>query len=236
MTEYDIQLQISSDAGDALSPSMPNWKSISEKVTSSPTFGKDDVFNIAHTTTKHRLEAARMYLSILRAGYTVEAIPSINFLIRSMADNIFFSLASALDSLSFEINQMYGFNIMLKKVQIDHHRQQGKEKNCVRCSLDAIGNDKLATYLNNELPREPIPPDHWYKTFSEYRHQVTHRLLYLIHVTAQGRYLPDDPFQTDPVVRPYYTRNLEVKDYCESCIQRVLSIVEKTYSYLVPKI
>ena len=114
-----------------------------------------------------------MYLSILKAGYQVQPIHSVNFMIRSMADNIFFSLASALEALSFEINQVYGFGIQVEKVQIDHRRrQQTNEKDCVRCKLDNIRNDNLAKFLNNELPRDPIPPSNWYGTFSKYRHQV----------------------------------------------------------------
>jgi hypothetical protein len=107
MTEYDIEIQISADAGDALTSSMPNWKNVREKITKSPKFSTDNILNIAHTTTKDRLEAAKMYLSILKAGYKAQPILSVSFIIRSMADNIFFSLASALDALSFEINQVY---------------------------------------------------------------------------------------------------------------------------------
>jgi hypothetical protein len=84
MTEYDIQIKISSDAGNALTSSMPNWKSITEKVTSSPKFNKDGTFNIAHTTTKHRLEAARMYLSILKAGYQVDPIRNYSCFLSSL--------------------------------------------------------------------------------------------------------------------------------------------------------
>lgn len=249
MTEYDIDILLSSDAGNALTSSMPNWTDVREKVTKSPRFGKDDIINIAHATTKHRLEAARMYLSILKGGYQVKPISSVNFMIRSMADNIFFSLSSALEALSFEINQVYGFNIKVEKIQIDHHRlNQKNEGDCIRCKLDAIDNDNLAAFLNSKLPREPFPPGHWYETFSKYRHQVIHRLLYLIHLTTEGRYLPDDPSNTDPIARPYYdpvkhtivipnyTKNREMKNYCEDCLTRVLSIIEKAYSYIEPKI
>lgn len=246
---YNIEIHLSADAGDALTASMPNWKTVRDKAIISPRFGKDDIINIAHATTKHRLEAARMYLSILKAGYQAKPIHSVSFMIRSMADNIFFSLSSALDALSFEINQVYEFSIKVEKVQIDHHRRfQKNEGDCVRCKLDGIGNDNLAAFLNSELPIAPIPQNHWYGTFSKYRHQVIHRLLYLIHLTTEGRYLPDDPSVTDPIVRPYYdpvqhtivipnyTANREMRDYCEYCFNKVLSIVEMTYSYLELKI
>jgi hypothetical protein len=98
---------------------MPNWKNVRERITKSPKFSTDNILNIAHETTKHRLEATKMYLSILKAAYQVEPILSVNFMIRSMADNIFFSLASALEAMSFEINQVYGFSIQVDRIQID---------------------------------------------------------------------------------------------------------------------
>lgn len=152
MTEYDIEIRLSADTGDALTSSMPHWKNVREKITRSPEFSTDNILNIAHETTKHRLEAARMYLSILKAGYQVKPILSVSFMIRSMADNIFFSLASALEALSFEINQVYGFGIQINRVQIDHHRRQQKnEGDCVECKLDSIGNDNLATFLKSHF-------------------------------------------------------------------------------------
>jgi hypothetical protein len=55
--EYDLIIELSSDVGDALTPSMPNWKKIKERAAKSPSFSNDDVFGIGHQTTKHRLEA-----------------------------------------------------------------------------------------------------------------------------------------------------------------------------------
>ena len=75
------------------------WKNTKRKLAS------------AHLTTKHRLEVARVFLSILNAGYEVQSVESVKSLIRTMAYSIFVSLAGALDSLSFETNQVYEFEV-----------------------------------------------------------------------------------------------------------------------------
>lgn len=77
--KYDISIELSADVGDALTKKMTNWKKMTYKIEMSSKFSNDDLLGIAHQTTKHKLEAARMYLSILKAGYTVTPIPSINF-------------------------------------------------------------------------------------------------------------------------------------------------------------
>ena len=76
------------------------WKNTKRKLAS------------AHlTTNKHRLEVARVFLSILNAGYEVQSVESVKSLIRTMAYSIFVSLAGALDSLSFETNQVYELEV-----------------------------------------------------------------------------------------------------------------------------
>jgi hypothetical protein len=190
-----------------------------------------------------------LHLSILKAGYRAEHISSVNFLIRTMADNIFSNLSSALDALSYEINHLYDFKIPPKKVQINHRRcQQTNERDCVRCKLNNISNDDLSKFLDTELPREPIPQNHWYSTFSKYRNQVTHRLSYLILRTLDGSFLPNDPSAFEPIIKPYYdriqhkiiipnyTESLDIKDYCQSCLDKVLYVAEHTYGHLESKI
>lgn len=166
-----------------------------------------------------------------------------------MTDNIFSNLSSALDAISYEVNQVYGFNINIKNLQIDHRRrQQFNEPNCVRCKLDNTPNDDLSKFLNTELPRDPIPSNHWYGSFSEYRNQVTHRPQYLIYLAAEGRFLPDDPSVMNRIVTPYYdpkehkivipnyTENRELKNYCEDCLNKVLYVIEKIYGYLESRV
>jgi len=165
--EYNIEIELSSDVGQALTPKMPFWKNMKRKLAKSTKFSADHTLASAHLTTKHRLEVARVFLSILNAGYEVESVESVKFLIRTMADSIFVSLAGALDSLSFEINQVYEFDVKERKIQIDHHNIS-IEPNCIRCKLDET-NDELSRYLNDRLPREPIPQIHWYSTFTDYK-------------------------------------------------------------------
>lgn len=247
--EYDITIELSADVGHALTQLMSDWKKMTGKIENSSKFSNDHVLGLAHQTTKYKLEHARMYLSILKACYNVKRIPSIDFMVRAMTDNIFSNLSSALDSISYEINQAYGFKIKIEKIQINHHRMhQLNEGDCIRCKLNNIPNDNLSKFLNTELPRDPIPSNHWYCTFSKYRNQVVHRPLYLIHLATEGRFLPDDPSVMNPIVTPYYdpkqhkilipnyTENREIKDYCEDCLNKVLCVIEKTYEYLDSKI
>lgn len=217
-----------------------------EKLVKSSKFSGDHLLDIAHLTTKHRLEVARVSLSILKAGYEVQSIESVAFLIRTMADNIFFGLAGSLDSLSYEINKVYGLKVEERRIQIDHFSQLTNEGNCIRCILDNI-NDDLSKYLNNELPRMPIHQDHWYLSFTKYKNQVKHRLLYTIIERREGRFIHSDPSLVRQMTVPYYDdsqrkiitpnyKELELRDYCESCIDKVLDIVEKTCEFLNSKV
>lgn len=241
--EYDIEIQLSSDVSQALTSRMPVWQHMKERLAKSSKFSGDHLLDIAHITTKHRLEVVRVCLSILNAGYKVRPVEPVNFLIRTMADIIFSNLAGSLDSLSFEINQVYGFRIKEGRIQIDHHSEQTNEGNCVRCELNKI-NDNLSKYLNNELPRMPIPQSHWYSTYTKYKNQVKHRPLYTIYEQPGGRFIPDDPSIIKPMTPPYYdatqrkiitpnyTKDLELRNYCQYCFDKILGIVEKTSEYL----
>lgn len=228
--------------GNVLAGSMNNWQRIENKIAMSK-FSSNHIIRTAHMTTKHKLEAARLHLSILNSTADLPFIDSINFLRRSMVESILSNLASSLDSLAHEINQIYSFGITIEKVQIDHFRsQQTKEKNCIRCKLDDLRNDGLAYYLNSELPRVPIPQNHWYYAFGRYRQQITHRPWLILLLVAEGTFLPDDPANSDPVVKPYYDQDLhrivypnyqenrEVRSYCDSCIVKAIEIVEKRIS------
>jgi hypothetical protein len=212
---------------------MPYWQNITSKL-SNPN-NNNHILITAHLTTKHKLEAARLHLSILNSTTDLPFIDSIKFLKRSMVENILFDLASSLDSLAHEINQIYSFGIGINKIQIDHFRSQPtKERNCLRCKLDDISKDELPAYLNSELPREPIPQNHWYYVFGRYRQQITHRPWLMILLVAEGTFLPDDPTVSDPIVKPYYDHkshqitypnyqeNREVRTYCNSCLAKYI--------------
>jgi hypothetical protein len=244
--EYDIEIKLSSDVGQALTSRMPNWRQMKVKLAKSSKFSEDRHLDIAHITTKHRLEVARVCLSILKAGYKVQPIESVEFLIRTMADSIFLGLAGSLDSLSLEINQVYGLTVKEKRIQIDHHSEKTNEGNCIRCELDNI-NDDLSKYLNNELPRMPIPQNHWYSSFTKYKNQVKHRLLYTINERRGGRFIPPDPSLIRHMTVPYYDstqrkiitpnyKELKLRGYCELCLDNVLYTVEKTCVYLNSKV
>jgi hypothetical protein len=241
--EYDIEIHLSSDVGQALASKMLFWKNMKRKLVKSTKFSGDHTLAGAHLTTKHRLEVARVFLSILNAGYEVESVGSVKFLIRTMADSIFVSLAGALDSLSFEINQVYKFEVEERKIQIDHHSRR-TEPNCIRCKLDET-NDELSRYLNERLPREPIPQIHWYSTFTNYKNYVKHRLMYMIHEQPGKRIIPDDPSTLKPpyydankreIIDPNYAKDLELKQFCQLSLDRILCIVEKTCEYLYHKV
>jgi hypothetical protein len=227
---------------------MPNWEK-GEKIESTDTFCSNHVLNTAHRSTKNKLEAAHLHLSILNQAYGLSPSQATLFLNRTMTENILFNLASGLDALAHVVNQIYGFDIDFHRVQIDHHRPiQNNEGDYIRCKLDNLNNDNLSKYLNTELPRSPIPEEYWYAAFTQYRNQVMHRTLYVIHLAAQGLYLPDDPTDLNPLVKPFfdankhevvypkYTNNRELRQYFQFCFDKVLSIVEKTNELMVDKI
>jgi hypothetical protein len=165
-----------------------------------------------------------------------------------MTESILFNLASGLDALAHVINQIYGFDIEFRKVQIDHRSNQNNEGDCIRCRLDNLNNDNLSKYLNTELPRSTISQENWYAAFTQYRNQIMHRTLYIIHLTAEGLYLPDDPTDLNPIVKPSfdanrnetvypkYTKNRELRQYFQFCFDKILSIVEKIYELMMDKI
>jgi hypothetical protein len=228
---------------------MNNWQALGNSIANSTSFSNNHILNNAHMTTKHRLEAAQLHLLTLNSTRCQPITHPISFLSRAMLENIFSGLAGSLDSLGHEINQVYAFGIDVKRVQIDHFRiQQKNETNCIRCKLDSLHNDSLSCYLNAELPRAPIPQNHWYYAFGMYRQQINHRPWLLLHLAAEGIFLPDDPTVSDPVVKPYYDSHVhqivypnyregrEIRSYCKLCLQKVLEIVENAYSYLRTKI
>jgi hypothetical protein len=224
---------------------MPNWEKVGKKIDSTDIFSSNHVLNTAHRSTKHKLEAANLHLSILYQAYGLSSSHATLFLKRITIESILFNLASGLDALAHVLNQIYGFDIEFCKVQIDHYY---KERDCLRCKLADVNNDYLEEHLNVELPRAPIPQDHWYAAFTHYWNQVKHRTLFIINVSTEGLYLPDDPTDLNPLVKPLYdanrheivypnyTKNRELRQYFQFCFDKVLSIVEKTYELMADKL
>jgi hypothetical protein len=183
---------------------MPNWEKVGKKIDSTDIFSSNHVLNTAHRSTKHKLEAANLHLSILNQAYGLSPSHAMLFLNRTMTESILFNLASGLDSLAHVINQIYRFDIEFRKVQIDHHFN---EKECLRCKLDKANNDYLSQYLNTQIPRSRQDQDHWYKIFTDYWNRVKHRTLYIINISTEGLFLPDDPTNLNPLVKPYHDAN-----------------------------
>jgi hypothetical protein len=246
-----IEIQLDNNLDSLLKTSIPYWEKVGKKIANNKIYSNNDILNTAHVTTKFKLEAAHLHLSILNQAYEISPSHATQFLKRAISESILFDLASGLDALAHVINQVYGFSIDFHRVQIDHHRPtQNNEGDCIRCKLDNLNKDNLSKYLNTELPRLPIPQEqeHWYAAFTQYRNQVMHRTLYVINVSAEGLYLPDDPTILNPVVKPYYdvnrneivypnyAKNRELREYFQFCFDKVLSIVEKTHELMVDKI
>jgi hypothetical protein len=119
---------------------VPNWERVGNKISRS--LNNNIILVRAHLTVKDKLEFAHLHLSILDYTYTLSPVPVKNLLKRSMVENIFFNLTSALDALSHEINQIYQLNVDFQKVQMDHLSPQTNQKNCLRCVLDNHINDR----------------------------------------------------------------------------------------------
>jgi hypothetical protein len=182
-----IGIQLNDNIGNLLKTSIPNLENLGKKIANTYIYVNNYILNAAHMTTKFKLEAAHLYLSILNQACGLSPSHATQFLKGAMTENILFSLTSGLDALSHVINQIYGFNVDFHRVQIDHRRSnQNNEQNCIRCKLDNLTNDNLSKYLNTELPRSPISQDHCYAAFTQYRNQVIHRTLYVINVSVEG--------------------------------------------------
>jgi hypothetical protein len=238
-----VLINLPDEAGNLITNLMPNWNNLGDKLLNS-SFVNDRVLILAYHTIKKKLESAYLQNLILKDAFnmviTTAAKP---FLKRLMMENIFYHLSSALEVLAHEINGAYGFNIDFNRVQIDH---QASSKFCLRCKLDNIQNDPLASYLNMELPqRGKSPIDHWYYNFAAYRNQVVHRTLYVLMLEPGHDYLPDDPAifdpsshkpiydaQSDEYLYPNYTHKRELRTYSDYCFNKILEIAETVHMHL----
>jgi hypothetical protein len=244
-----IEFNVAEDISRELIPAMPDWQSLTNKIKVNPVFANNVVLNISNTTVELRLEFANMHLTFLRQAYKKDSSNAINFIKRAMMENIIINLVSTLDALAFVINEIYDFRVGYKYVQIDHQTPKHERKgNCVRCRLDA-SKDAFSNYVSTEFPKRPIRSDHWYNSISEYRNQILHRTLYLINFRENGgSYLPDDPAilnlkgrkiyydkESNKVVIQNYTLNREVREFSQFLFDKVFSIVQVVYRYLLIK-
>ncbi|MGI0021302.1 MAG: hypothetical protein ACRD9Q_00435 [Nitrososphaeraceae archaeon] len=249
---------IDDKSGDVLLPRMKNWIQLQEIINSTD-LGKNRIMHLAHQGVKYKLEAANMHINMLTQAQSNiiketsedEIGPvQIDFLRRTMMDNIIFNLSSLLDSIAHEINQIYQFNIDFKRIQIDH---QSNDKVCLRCRLDDIKDD-LASYLNWELPKLNQDPavdrNSWYTDFSAYRNQIMHRTIFFLHLMPGAAFLPDDPtildsqgFLFDENGKPVFNGEVpvmknvehqrELRSYSSWCFNKILEITENIYKYLI---
>src|SRR5947209_6666302 len=121
-----VDLIVDDASGNLLLALVPNWERVSKKINLS--LNNNKILVRAHITVKDKLESARFHLSILDYAYTLPPVPVKNLLKRSMVENIFFNLTSALDALSHEINQIYQLDVDYQKVQMDHLSPQTNQK------------------------------------------------------------------------------------------------------------
>jgi hypothetical protein len=253
---------IDDKTGDLLVPKMPNWTKIDEIISNRPEF-KTQVLILAHSSVRRKLESANMHISMLYQSYkirqTTTAKVKVDFLNRTMFDNVIFNLSSLLDSIAHEINQFYQFKLDFKRVQMDHIGSEYRP-DCLRCLLNKE-NDDLAAHLNWELPwrrkNQTTNIDSWYHDFSAYRNQVMHRTIYFLFKTPGNNYLPDDPtFLGDEPIRPVFDENhkpifkshygdpiqehfesqRELRSYSDWCLEKILDVTEKIYGYLIEKV
>jgi hypothetical protein len=168
---------IDDKTGDLLLPKMPNWTKIDEIISNRPEL-KTQVLILAHSSVHRKLESAKMHISMLYQSYKIRQTTTVkvkvDFLNRTMFDNVIFNLSSLLDSIAHEINQFYQFKLDFERVQMDHIGSEHRP-DCLRCLLDKE-NDDLAAHLNFELPwrskNQITNIDSWYHDFSAYRNQV----------------------------------------------------------------
>lgn len=238
-----FRLTFNEEIGRMLDKDMPNWCELNKQIHEGTV---NQVLRLAHITTKHRLEAAFFHLLTMDQIYRKETSfhHYHQFAIRLSGEGIFFALAGSLDSLAHEINQFYNLGVDFSSAQMDHFdRKNGTQ--CVRCQLNHHDNE-LANYLENEFPRRS-PADHWYHTFSQYRHQVVHRTVYVIAVQPHGLLLPDNPSEVNPqlqntfdkknpkklIHRAGFSQEREMKKYCMECFVMIRERIEAVYARML---
>ena len=208
----------------------PNWLDIQTMIPSTYTSADLGDFAQSHEATKSKVTFADYHYSILDQLYK----PTMTFRqtdtdswARCEMHSIVFNLYSALDSLGYEINLAYQFNLKPHEIHI-YHNHTVFERNCLRCNLN-VKNDSLCTLLNAELSKL------WFETFHKLRNQIVHKNLPVIQVFVGGAAtiikIPDDPTNTDPQAGGY-SQNLEINQYCKTVRNAVLNLIESVYPFI----
>jgi hypothetical protein len=193
-------------------PDLPNWWAIHSLIPSNTTGRKDlTEFSRANSTTHKKFKFAVYHLTIFRQIYGNRGdnhgsgrFPNFQDYVKAEAHSIIFNLFSALDSMSNEINLVYGFQLKHNDIRIN--------KPALKYMLN-YENDALTSYLNNSLYRQE-----WFSYFNKLRNQLTHRDLFISNITwAQGSNalpitLPDDPQTIKDA--PAYLKGKDLGEYC----------------------
>jgi hypothetical protein len=194
-----------------------------------------------HDSIFYKIRFADYHLSILQQIYRPDMLDpggDIDNWVRAEMHSIIYNLYSALDSLGYEINLAYGFNIERKKINIYHHKNHNDEKNCLRCKIKDF-NDDLTSYIETSLKE-----DTWFNYFHRLRIQITHRSFPVKQRTMvigdEGggtlkMKLPDIPEKINPGQNDY-SRGLELCKYCEDTREYVREFIENVYTHIKPKI
>jgi hypothetical protein len=131
-------ISVDDNTGSLLNSMLPNWEELNSRVEKS--FAHNRYLIKSSLATKMRLESSFFHLSLLDSLYNLESSRAIVFLVGTTFENIIFHLAATLDSIAHVINNVYKFDIDIKRVQIDHtgreHAIPQKQKHCARCKLD----------------------------------------------------------------------------------------------------
>lgn len=225
-------------------PSLRNWFEIRSLL---PTTAKlscplSDLVQ-AHDSVFYKLRFADYYLFILQQIYSSNMLDpggDIDNWVRAELHSIIYNLYSALDSLGYEINLAYGFNIERGKIHIHHSKKHDakKERCCLRCEIKKR-NDDLSHYIETSLNE-----DTWFDYFHRLRNQITHRNLLAKQRTmvigGEGgatvkMKLPDIPEKINPGQNDY-SLDIELREYCEKTRKNILEFIENVYPHIRPKI
>jgi len=239
-----MQVELLPNINDPSLVKMPYWSKLNQHLDGSPY----SCIHRAHSNTKGKILFADYHYHNLNQVYVPKVTKRENetptWALAEMY-SITTNLYSALDSLAFEINLLYSFQLNIREVQIFHNTAEQqhilfKNNNCVRCRLGKQSGDALSKFLEHELIQD------WFLNLKDTRVQMVHREqpIYLAHLSVGDHEFPDEatvlllpnqPCNKAPKWSDY-SKQYDFNTYSQELRINVVSLIEQAYKILEPKV
>ena len=228
-----MQVTLLDTIDDEFARSIQGWTDVRtefEKFTRTPTL---QLFVNAHANTIRLVGDADYHYNNLNQIYVPSQYPASSHAIsfsQVETESFIFTIYSALDSLTQEVNLAYGFGIDESKVYV-FHKHTSPETNCVRCMLTAQS-DSLSNYFDSALNSS------WFDFLRRLRNRLTHRRLLSTNTNIGGAgfyiEMPTDPNAVNFSQSPRSGK--EINQYCVDTRARVATTLDESYKRLLRKV